>query len=71
MTKDGKSVPSREDGASQVRHEHVYRIRGLYFKELSRYIVGIWTFNFVLQAATQVSPGTGSSAEAAEEAQGT
>ncbi len=44
---------------------------GFYFKERSRYIIGPWTCNFVLQAATQVSPGTDSSAEAAEEAQGT
>ena len=67
----GESVTSREDGASQVRHEHVYRIREFYFKECSRYIIGPWTYTFVLQAATQVSPGTGISAEAAEEAQGT
>ncbi len=65
------SVSSREDSASQVRHEHVYRIREFYFKERSRYIIGPWTCTFVLQAATQVSPGTGISAEAAEEAQGT
>jgi len=66
-----ESVSSREDCASQVRHEHVYRMREFYFKERSRYIIGPWTYTFVLQAATQVSPGTGISAEAAEEAQGT
>jgi hypothetical protein len=46
-------------------------MREFYFKERSRYIIGPWTYTFVLQAATQVSPGTGISAEAAEEAQGT
>ncbi len=66
-----ESVSSREDGASQVRHEHFYRIQEFYLKERSRYIIGPWTYTFVLQAATQVSPGTGISAEAAKEAQGT
>ena len=68
----GKSVSSREDSASQVRHEHVYRIRGRHFNlKQRRYIIGPFTCDFGLQNATQALPGTGGKAHAAEMSQGT
>lgn len=44
------------EAASQVRIEHFYRIRRVYFKQRSRYIInGLLTCDFVLQALTQGS----------------